>query len=1746
MAEKLVVEGTVRPRRSGASIAGYTVSVSLHAEIAVGDEVLRVPVFASERLPEDGTLGLRIDATGSPVGPVDMSIAAPAGPEVHHQRFSLDELSRPVRLRIRTVDPVQVRPSDEPALGARIRINGQVIDTGGRGVPPDLPVVISGVERGGTGEAARPLVITHTQATGRFSADWVGDVLTAASGSVAGGGPQPVALEEDGRLPRSLTLVVDLAELSLPTDDCECESTTPRAPDQDDLTANPEAFSQDLGGGCVDLTVPNRAIEEFAYFQVVRTSEPRVTGLTLNARSTVPPELLTDLLGVSIAAQALGLARPTVVEMQTTDLTLDVYAARSLVRTDRPPSVAEIARASWLSEVSFTKDLIDAGLRTVTGRTVLDANHPIDWDDTPTVYLALDLGYGHLLQFREVWRADGYSLGNLLYSLPLAPGQRRQMAIVDWDRRTSSAREERLESEEHLDALLTRDRDVLEIVGTDLHEEIAAGSRNTTWGAAGGIGAGFIGSGFGIFGGVAGGASGSSSSSWQDAARTFSADSMQQLRDRVSQRSSALRSQRSSVVQSVSQGETVRAETEFVANYNRCHAQTIQYFEVLRHFLVTHELADARECLFVPLPMTPFDRAKALRWREVLTRFLRRRELRGGFDAIERIADNWVGWDFPVARYSEETLESIEGELRISFLLPRPRDDADSAFQLDMWAPLAPFLPVDTLELFTAKLGELTARARDHIFRTEIAPGIAQQLVQRLRLAFVGSDGGESEVPVDATLVSRYAETTPLYVTLNQAGAMPGVPRDDIAHVKIWYDGPPMPPDAQVIVHSGRLRYRTPHLSALLFDDPHIIDDINLGDAVVAATPLSQRELRNPREEDVELAARLVAHLNDQIEFYHQTIWVNLDAQRRYMLLDAVEVPGLGGRSVASLCSNQLIGVVGNSLVLPAAPGMRLDPTLADPDPEVPAVPLIHAYAAPPTPPLRVSVPTRGVYAEAVAGSCNACEDIDDTRYWRWSNDGQLELPRISPVSTDSRASEEPVLTPTPLPAPLVQIQNAPAVPDPVGLGGAFELLSKPGLFQDITGLEGTQRNAAAAFEASLSAASALGDEAAKLASQQELGRNAGLMLDRIDQARADGLLSQSAAQDLANSALRGLIGEPRPAAQSPVTDPVVDSVIDQAAQGSAADIKVTSPSETVEVTFTDDGPVVGGAVTPSPPLPIRELIPQPVVLDFIGDPVPVVFGTYEYLTTTLTAARLAQAESLGLVARDPAAANGYTIERRLRIVHPAGTFTPRQVAGTGRLPVVVIVHGQHWRRDGVLVANQDGYAALQDELARHGIVSVSVDTNVANLFNSLIEMRAQMALGALDALRTLDANPASRLYQRLDFDRVGLMGHSRGGDAVVRAVRINTSRPIETRYGVRAVCSLSPTDQGFSLVPGPVALTTVDTPFYVVVYGALDGDVMGCLRPPPPSDPPLPAGARAPGGTGFRHYDRAGCDKAMVFIDGCNHNRFNTVWFDDLEGDDVTGDEDGMHPDNLKPHGGLLSVTCHQKLADEYIGGLFRWRLLGDTVPKGLFDGTATNKLGVGVSLQWSFGTEIQVLDTMDLQTPRSLVGASVDSFPDVLIDGAPLEPVTNHITGVLTLQPPNPGDGYSITVPPGQAAWAAFDALTFRVAAHYDLTSQSTIDGGQLPEFTVLVTDLGGATATVSSTTLAGPLVPRRPVFHQVVSADGDTYDCSALRLETMTLPIAILTGIDRSRVAKVSLIAAPGMVRHLFFDSIQLVKH
>ncbi|MQA95351.1 MAG: hypothetical protein GEV11_12135 [Streptosporangiales bacterium] len=1793
----------------GADWAGHRVEFRFGERVSVngaGPVVTRRLVSAEPDDEAAFALTLPSDSADVITGPFLLRVAAPDGTGLASKEFTREQLGQEPTIQASPITAFTIAPSADPALGRLIRLAGRVIDDVGREVAPGLPVLLWGVPQAeGAEPEPRPVVLSRTQAGGYFGGTWVPEPLTSAFGTVAGGPPIPVRLE-DGRLPTRVVLVTRLSEADIEDADCACETGPPLGADPLDVALNPEGFAQDLGGTCTTLTQPNRAIEEFTYEFVVRTSDPQIRGTTLAPRRPVPASVLTDfkriagvvalpppIPGPSGPSLTAGDAEPRAASngdragdqsggdegngdaRPGTEVTLraalaepvtDATTIRSLLR--RPGSLtADVFRLEQLThELKRVVDVVDVARRAVPGRVEPTADNQIDWDDTPTINQATTVAHGHILSFKQVFRNDGYSMGDLVHSIPLAPGQQRLVSVLDWDRRTSTSRTESMESEERLDAMLSRDRDITEIAGSRLTEEISGGSSASQWGVAGGIGAGFIGSGFGIFGGVAGGASGADADSWQDSARSLTADALQSLSDRTSQRASAVRDQRSTVVQSVTQGETVRAETEQLANYNHCHAITVQYFEVLRHLLVSHELAQVRECLFVPFPITLFTVEKARRWREPLARFLRNRALSGAFEAVERVARNWEGYDVPEARFSQEAPESLTGEMRVSFVLPRPRDAEDGTYQVDMWRGMAPFLSTSTLELWTAKLAARSQAERDLIFRREVAPGIAAKLVQALKFAYVTTGGAEVPVDIDPTLVSRYEEGVGLYVSLRPSG-VPATPREEIARFKISYDGTDLPPEARVVVESAKVRYRSPHLEHLLFDRPRLLDDLTSGDPVVIPTPLARAELRDPRADDRLLAERLVAHLNENLEYYHQAIWASMDNNRRFMLLDGVIAPNSGGRSVASVVENRVIGVVGNSLVLPVAPGVQLDPTLDRADERLA---LEHAYAADASPPIRISLPTRGVYAEAIAGSCNACEVIDDSRYWRWEESPLPEQPsEIAPLSLDSRAVPETPLTPTPLPQPIVAIQNAPTLPDPVGLQAALQLLAKGDIFRDATGLAATQKNALAAFKGAMDTAKFLGGEAAKIAQQQALSGTVDRTLSRVDEARAAKLITDEQARDLTAAALRAAIGAAPPAEQPPTTDPSVKKVLDAAAQAEKADVTVTTPGETVEAGFEG---TVGTASVIAKSETLTRYVKLPIKVDEMDGGV---FTVKETITDIGHIARMITPVNGGLgqvgaallakgqVVVDPADPATFRFKTRYRITWPEKAGV---VEGTA-LPVVVLLHGQfeHYKFtwsstpvgtvdppggppvkifNATAVTETDsflGFQYLQDALAKLGIVSISVDCNFANFKDLGIETRAELVWEALFEIARLGGTSGHRLNGKLALNRVGLIGHSRGGDAVVRAPASPVG--VGTIVEVRAICPIAPTDMtgtsGPATAAGHIGRVVAEGPnldFFLVLYGAQDGDVSGV------------DGARGEGGNGFRHYDRAKSAKAMAYLDGIAHDRFNQKW-PEVDPMAVTG----TGAEAVRPR------TAHQAVAVEYIGGLldavFHPGVAASATKKQLLNGTKAGTSGVPASIQFAFGSEVITLDDFEGAAPQlagltRTVSASgpgkIEEMANVATATSP-DRHTGHQTKVLRIDKASGATAALELVNATPQDWDRFTWLTLSFGGRFPFEPKTAIASAPLPDLKITLVDEAGGTKTLTRSAFENPAVPGRPAFHEIRFPPGSTgtpINVTLIRLETARVPMTRFEGVNRKKIKKIIIEPATGHNELVFVDALRLV--
>ncbi len=845
--------------------------------------------------------------------------------------------------------------------------------------------------------------------------------------------------------------------------------------------------------------------------------------------------------------------------------------------------------------INKIEDIERAYISNHPGRKELTVENSIDWDETPTIYENTTIAHGHILHFKQKWKADGYSLGDLLYSLPLAPCQEKQIAIIDWDREERSARSESQTITEALVADISHDRDISEIISSSFRESINASSTNKTGSTSGGIGGafGFIGNslGLGIAGGVSHSGASSSSTATQNSSRDLAGSTLNRLQDNIAQSASSLRNQRSTVIQTVGQAENMTVQTEVIKNNNHCHAMTVEYFEVLKHYAIETELVDVQECLFVPLPMSLFDHQKILRWRNTLRRAVYGQKLIRGFDAIGRIANNYADSDLPIGSYADEVIEDFSGNFSISFELKRPYksaiDEMKKTETYDLNVPFPWFF--GSMEFTLEREVPLTEAEKDAVFETQYAPEIVRTFIDNIEIDAIAEDGTERPLKLDFTLLSNYNRGVPLEVKL-ASQVTQNITRRQIKHLR-FRANTTVDASSKIILRSVYLYYRTKHLNESIVRNSRVNNDIinkvevRIGlstppffetqrktDAALIYTPLSDKELRDPSKEDREAAAALVSFLNEHLEMAHKVIWYSMDASRLFGLLDGYIAPNSGGKSVASVVENRIVGIVGNNLVLKAVPGERLDPVFK-------GVEDLLAYYQPTTKPdpFRISVPTKGVYAESVMGKCNSCEEIDDSRHWRFSEvpcDTKATI--IDPISTSTRRSDVGNLQVKDLPSSIIAMQTAPASPDPTGLGAALNLLGKSDVFKDMTGLAGTQANALKALETTSQSVTDLVGMAADLKKQDAMKKDIGKTLKTIQEAESSKQISRDQANKLAYSALSSMVGEPTVKPANLTQEKEVQDLIKSQSQQKAPNIKISRGTELVEV----NEPKTGGTGT--------------------------------------------------------------------------------------------------------------------------------------------------------------------------------------------------------------------------------------------------------------------------------------------------------------------------------------------------------------------------------------------------------------------------------------------------------------------------------------------------------------------------------------------------------------------------------------
>lgn len=210
---------------------------------------------------------------------------------------------------------------------------------------------------------------------------------------------------------------------------------------------------------------------------------------------------------------------------------------------------------------------------------------------------------------------------------------------------------------------------------------------------------------------------------------------------------------------------------------------------------------------------------------------------------------------------------------------------------------------------------------------------------------------------------------------------------------------------------------------------------------------------------------------------------------------------------------------------------------------------------------------------------------------------------------------------------------------------------------------------------------------------------------------------------------------------------------------------------------------------------------------------------------------------------------------------------------GPGPFPLVLIVHGNH----GMEEFSDPGYAYLGEHLASRGFIFVSVDENFFNssLRGSLSkenDARGWMLLQHLKVWTQWNGAAGNPFTGKVALDRIAIIGHSRGGEAVAVAGAFNRLRyyPDDGRiempsgFGIRSIVAIAPVDGQYSSGGRPTPLENVN---YLTLQGAHDSDVSTFHG--------IRQWARV------RFTDGAEHVKAAVYIYRANHGQFNTVWGD-------------------------------------------------------------------------------------------------------------------------------------------------------------------------------------------------------------------------------------------------------------------------
>ncbi len=663
--------------------------------------------------------------------------------------------------------------------------------------------------------------------------------------------------------------------------------------------------------------------------------------------------------------------------------------------------------------------------------------------------IAGTLGLGYILQCKQVWRQGGLTLGDLLYSLPLAPGESQMLAIREIQQSSSFSEKEGTQASENQQATSSSDSSSTAIFGAAFREAAQQASEYT--GSSRTVGGGGSSS-PGLLGGLFGGSSSASSAAetttsgsfgaQQNLSRDYASAAAQRLSASISRAASAVRSSTRTLIRIASQDERQSIVTKSVANYNHCHALTIQYWEVLRQISIQNEISGLQLVCLIPLNLLTFTAENQL---------LELPYFQDGGTAQSTPADFYAlllnRYD-PLIQYLD-AIASITPDVRqyrnaleiLRHLRLEPPTAGNALPQDDRTLTVSitgGFIPQDQLSVNVLYKKDATDTVGTAISaevfvpvpaRTELdQPESLQMFLDTLRqVRQASSQNTMPSVQIKMPAGVSYQQLTALVISVKPVSTLEiklksGIPIQSLGPLKLDQDalkyfsslsqkvdagdiakcGPPRLFAAQVSVHVKGTTYPILNTTSL----PISTADQTMVQLDATSIPLavSKDDLK-----DVEALYRYVK--NNRVR-YSRAVWESFTRDEWAILLERYSIrftnkdpknaddDGLLSVPLLNCVANQLLGIEGNlaifPITLPIDESPRQAPQEAGGSVPMQGLNLNHgnltnlllerqmmSFRATPS---MITLPTHGMLGEGVLGKCNSCEKIDLTRFWNWKD----------------------------------------------------------------------------------------------------------------------------------------------------------------------------------------------------------------------------------------------------------------------------------------------------------------------------------------------------------------------------------------------------------------------------------------------------------------------------------------------------------------------------------------------------------------------------------------------------------------------------------------------------------------------------------------------------------------------------------------------------------------------------------------